>query len=603
LGLLVWLQYSPGHALELPRLPEDPYVGDYQCIDCFTVFRHDGRVSERVSLTSGETAVNLVKCVRARVTGRSARSHFVMTVALAFSFPGCGSDHQAPSANREAPMVLRRGLGGEPGSLDPATAIDTFSMEVLVDLYEGLTSESPDGTVIPGVASSWIVDEAGLKYTFHIRADAKWSNGESVKAADFVTAWRRVVDPQTGSAVADNLRLITGAEAIIAAQKPATTLGATAVSDSELVVDLVKPAPYFPQLLTHSSTFPLFSAEASKSHGGKSWVSNGPYVLAQWSPGHELRLSKNASYWDRRNVHIDQVNFVPVSDENAELRQYRANQLDLTESVPPGSLAMIRESIPHELHIAPYLGTSYYAFNLRRGPFRGNLALRQALTMAIDRRAHLASLLQFGQQPAFGFVPTGIWNYHPQTWAWKDWPNGQRRAEAQRLYAQAGYSTANPLHLTLLFNSSATIKQLAIGIAAMWKEVLGVDTTLIDEEYRVFLSSRKDPTRWDIVRLGWTADYNDASNFLDTLRSDSPNNDAGYHRNTYDALVDQAAATTDAGARRALLEQAEALMLTDYPIIPLYVFSANRLVKPNVVGVVPNPLNRLHSKDLSVVPP
>jgi oligopeptide transport system substrate-binding protein len=559
-------------------------------------------VTERVLQASRETAANLAKCTWVYVMGRSARSHFVMTVALALSFAGCGFDHQAPSDDREPPMVLRRGLGGEPGSLDPAAAIDTFSMEVLGDLYEGLTSESPDGTVIPGVASSWIIDEAGLKYTFHIRADAKWSNGEPMKAANFVAAWRRVVDPQTGSAVADNLRLIAGAEAIIAGQKPATTLSATAVSDSELVVDLVKPAPYFPQLLTHSSMFPLFSAEAAKSHGGRSWVSNGPYVLAQWSPGHELRLSKNASYWDRRNVHLDQVNFVPVSDENAQLRQYRANQLDLTESVPPGSLSMIRESVPHELHIAPYLGTSYYAFNLRRGPFRDNVSLRQALTMAIDRRAHLASLLQFGQESAYGFVPQGIWNYQPQTWDWKDWPDAQRRTEARRLYTEAGYSAAKPLHLTLLFNSSATIKQLAIGIAAMWKEVLGVDTTLVDEEYRVFLSSRKDSNRWDIVRLGWTADFNDASNFLDTLRSGSPNNDAGYHREAYDALIDQAAATADAGARRALLERAEALMLADCPIIPLYVFSANRLVKPFVLGVVQNPLNRLHSKYLSVLP-
>jgi len=263
---------------------------------------------------------------------------------------------------------------------------------------------------------------------------------------------------------------------------------------------------------------------------------------------------------------------------------------------------MIRDSTPGELHIAPYLGTSYYAFNLRRGPFRDNVSLRQALTMAIDRRAHLASLLQFGQQSAFGFVPQGIWNYQPQTWAWKDWSDEQRRTEAQRLYAEAGYSAAKPLHLTLLFNSSTTIKQLAIGIAAMWKDVLGVDTALIDEEYRVFLSSRKDADRSDIVRLGWTADFNDASNFLDTMRSGSPNNDAGYHREAYDALVDNAATTADAGARRTLLQQAEALMLADYPIIPLYVFSANHLVKPYVVGVVPNPLNRLHSRDLSVLP-
>jgi len=559
-------------------------------------------VNDRIRQSIGESGTNHAKCARALHARRFAVAALVAAAAVA-SIAGCGGSGQ-PGENPDqfTKTHLRRGLGGEPGSLDPAAAVDTFSMEVLGDLYEGLTSETPDGTVAPGVASSWEVDETGRRYTFHIRSDARWSNGQPVRAGDFVSAWRRVVDPKTGSAVAYNLRLIEGAEAIIAGQAPATSLGVSAPSDRELEVQLVKPAPFFPQLLAHSSTFPIFSVETTQSHGGESWVSNGAYTLGAWSPGHELRLMRNPFYWARQSVRIDRVTYVPVSDENAQLRQYRAGQLDLTESVPPGSVAMVRQSIPRELHIAPYLGTSYYAFNLHRGPFRDSVDLRQALTMAVDRRSQMASLLQFGEQPAYGFVPVGIWNYQPQVWAWKDWPDRERRAEAQRLYAKAGYSSKKPLHVVVLYNSSAVIKQLAIGIAAMWKETLGVDTELVDEEYRVFLTSRKDPNRWDIVRLGWTADFNDARNFLDILRSGSPNNDAGYHNAVYDSLVDQAAATAEAGARRALLEHAESVMLADYPIIPLYVFSANRLVKPYVSGVVANPLNRLHSKDLSIAP-
>jgi oligopeptide transport system substrate-binding protein len=515
---------------------------------------------------------------------------------------GCNAKHSqtAQPSLLENAATLRRGLGGEPGTLDPGAAADSFSLEVLGDLYEGLTAESADGTVVPGVAASWSVDPTGTRYEFHLRRDSRWSNGDPVGAQDFVNAWRRVVDPKLGSPVADNLRLILGAEAIIAGRAIPSSLGVSAPRDDVLDVVLTRPAPYFPQLLSHYSTFPVFSESAAKSHDSKTWISNGAYVLSSWTPGGTLQLSKNPTYWDRDHVRITKVVYVPVPDEYAEWLRYRAGELDLTQGVPAAALASIREERFSELHLAPFLGTMYYAFNMRAAPLKNNVDLRKALAMAIDRRAILATVLPFGQRPAFGFVPNGTWNYDPQSWDWADRSDATRIAEAQRLYAKAGFSRQAPLHLKLLFNSNPSIKQIAIATAAMWKETLGVETELIDEEYRVFLDSRKNLSRWDVVRLAWVADYNDAGSFLDTLRSGSANDDSGYDNPQFNALIDKAERTADIQTRREILESAERTMLADYPVIPIYFYSSKRLFKPYIQGELPNPLNRLYSKHLKI---
>jgi ABC-type oligopeptide transport system substrate-binding subunit len=524
----------------------------------------------------------------------------VLVALLAGSGCNSGNDPSAKAAHDSAGQILRRGLGGEPASLDPAEAVDTFSFEVIRDLYEGLTAEAPDGTVVPGVASSWTVSPSGTQYVFHLRPDAMWSNGTRVRAKDFVEAWRRVIDPKHASPVADVLRPIAGAAAIMLGRSPPSSLGVTAARDDLLVVDLDRPAPYFPQILTHSATFPVYSEEAARTHNPGSWVSNGAYVLSNWTPGSTIRLRRNSMYWDRSNVRIPDVVYIPVPDENAEFLRYRAGQLDMTQSVPNNALAMVRSERPSELFVAPFLATAYYALNLHSQYFATNLNLRKSLSMAIDRKALEATILPFGQRPAYGFVPPGTWNYDPQAWDWHNLPDSDRIAEARRLYALAGYSALRPLRLRVLFNSNNSIKQVAIAIASMWKETLGVETDLVDEEYRVFLDTRKDTSQWEVARLGWTADYNDAGNFLDTLRSRSPNNDARYDRQEFDQLLDRAASTLDSSDRRRLLEDAEKMMLSDYPILPIYFFSSKRLIKPYLKGAIINPLNRLYSKHLVI---
>jgi oligopeptide transport system substrate-binding protein len=495
--------------------------------------------------------------------------------------------------------VLRRGLAGEPSSLDPAMAADNFSFQLLQDLYEGLTIESANGQVLPGVASSWNVDPTGTEYTFHLRNSARWSNGKPVRAQEFVFAWRRVLDPARGSPVSDDLRLIAGASEIIAGRLPPRELGVYAPSDEVLVVKLERPAPYLPQILTHSATFPVYSEASARSHSPKSWVSNGPYILSKWLPGTSVELERDTNYWDRENVRIAKVRYEIASDQNSQLAQYRAGQIDITDVVPANAIPWIKAEHPKELVVAPFLATAYFGINLSAPIIASNVQLRRALAMAIDRK-RIAASQGFGQPPAYGFVPPGTWNYNPQNWQWADLGEADRIAEAKRLYSEAGFSPAKPIRIRLLFNANIAIKQTAILIAAMWKETLGIETELTEEEYRVFLQSRHDRSRWEVARLGWTADFNDASNFLDTFRENSPNNDSGYANHTYDTLLDQAAHTPDPETRRLLLEAAERVMLNDYPILPLYFFVSKRLVKPYVQGVRPNPLDRLTSKMLSM---
>jgi oligopeptide transport system substrate-binding protein len=306
-------------------------------------------------------------------------------------------------------------------------------------------------------------------------------------------------------------------------------------------------------------------------------------------------------YWDKANVRIDEIQYQIASDDTAQFIRYRAGELDVTNSVPPNAFPRLRDEHSTELVVAPFLATAYYGLNLKIGPTARNGNLRQALAMAIDRN-RLVETLGAGQSPAYGFLPPFIWNYEQQTLPWKDLSDEDRIGQARRLYASAGYAIERPLRLRLLFNSNIVIKQTAIIIAAMWKETLGVETELIDEEYRVFLNSRHDRTRWDVARLGWIADFNDASNFLDIFRQNSNNNDEGYADPAFDSLLDEAAITPNPAQRRLLLESAERKMLSDYPIIPLYYFVSKRLVKPYVLGVHPSPLDRVPSKALSLLP-
>jgi len=512
----------------------------------------------------------------------------------------CGGD--GPSGRETADsqtLVLRRGLGGQPGSLDPQRAEDAFSYDVLRDLYEGLTASSPDGEVIPAGAISWRVDDEGRRYSFALRREARWSNGDPVTAADFVSALRRAMDPATASGAADLLRAIENAPAILSGKRPVEDLGVRAPEDHLLEIRLARPVPYFLDILTNTIASPVHKSSLAEGGGFSkpgTTVTNGPYQLTELTPGANMRLTRNPHYWDASSVTFDKVRYEFVADENAEFSRFRAGELDVTNTVPEPRFEQLASEPGSGLQHRAWLATFYFTFNTDRGPLRDKPVLREALSLAIDRTAITTGVTRAGQVPAFSLVPTGVWNYTPAQYAWQAHSQEQRIARARSLYATAGYSATRPLRLRLLYNENELIQKVCIAIASMWKEALGVEVELIQMEFKAYLAARSDPAQWDVVRVGWTADYNDASTFLDTMTRDSPQNFGHWLNDQYAGLLASAAEESDPMRRRETLQQAEALMLADYPLLPVYFYVTRRLVQPRIAAPAINPMNRTYSR-------
>ncbi len=530
-------------------------------------------------------------------------SRFILTLAaitllvpgLAFSKPDNLADKQ----------ILHRGNGAEVQTLDPHKAEGVPSSNILRDLYEGLTIEAPDGTVIPGTAESWTISDDGRIYTFKIRHNARWSNGDPVTAEDFVYGLRRSVDPATGSQYSQILAPILNAEDVIAGKKPVPSLGVKALDSHTLEITLKAATPYFLGLLNHSSTYPVHRASVEK-YGGQfsrpgKLVSNGAYVLKEWVVQSHITLIRNPNYWDNANTIIDKVIYYPIEDQSTELKRYRAGEIDRTEDIPIQQFRWIKKNLASELHVAPYLGSYYFGFNLTKPPFKDNLKLRRALSMAIDRRIITEKITGIGEKPLYSWVPPGINGYTHAELDYAHWPQKKRIAQARKLYQQAGYSRANPLTVEIRYNTSENHKKIAIAIAAMWKQVLGVKTRLVNEEWKVFLENRKQKQVTQVFRAGWIGDYNDPYTFMELLHSKHGINDSGYNNPEYDALLKQAAFETDPKKRFEIMHKAEGILLHDHPIMPIYSYVSKHLIKPWVGNYQPNVLDHNYSKDLYII--
>ncbi len=511
----------------------------------------------------------------------------------------------SPAGPAVAPAAdeLSRGNGAEPDSLDPQLARMDSALTILRDAYEGLTSIAPDGGVAPGVASSWSVSEDGLSYRFELRPDARWSNGDPVVAGDFVAAWRRLVDPATASQYAQLLEPVGQATRIVVGDLPADRLAVEAQGEDVLVVRLERPTPYFPALLSHPATFPVHRPTLA-ARGGTfarpgTVVTNGAYVPVEWQVGAYVRAERNRHYWDDGNTAIDAVRYHHVSDMGTELTRYRAGELDVTYSLPPGQVARLPAALAGQLHLGPQLGVYYYGLALDKPPFAGNAALRQALAMAIDRDILTRQVLGDGEIPAFGWVPPGVAGHEPQRFEWAQWPAERRMAEARALYAKAGFSAANPAAFELSYNKSPLHDRIALTVSAMWKQGLGAKVTLRAEEFRV-LKQTIDSREVEVFRGSWIADYNDAYSFLQVLRSGFGINLPRYASPAYDRLLDEASSAGSAAARQALLGEAERQLLGDVPLIPLYFYVSKHLVAPRVQGWYDNVMNVTYSKDLAL---
>jgi oligopeptide transport system substrate-binding protein len=537
-----------------------------------------------------------------------SKHHGVLAILAAALVASCGGGPEpgtagGPQAQIGGPsgtelaerQVLHVGNGVELQSLDPHRSEDTASAAVHRDIYEGLISESRKGDLIPGVASSWTISEDRKTYVFNLRPEARWSNGDAVTAHDFVFSLRRGVDPKTVSAYSYILTPILNADDITAGKRPPEDLGVRAIDDHTIELKLANPTPYFLELLAHSMAYPVHRAML-EAHGDQ-WtrpgnlVGNGAFVLDEWVVQSHVKVVRNPYYWDNANTKIEEVWFHPTEDLTAELQRFRAQELDITERVPAAQIGFIRENLADELVIAPYLASYYYGFNVTRPPFKDKPKLRRALSLAVNRDIITKQVLNQGQISSYGFVPP-IKGYTPQQMPEAGWTQEQREAEAKRLYAEAGYGPDNPLRTEIMYNTQDDHRRMAVAIASMWRQVLGVEAEILNQEWKVFIETRNQRKDTQVYRQGWTGDYNDPFTFLEILRSTAGQNDPGYSNPEYDRVVAASQTALDPQARMELLQEAERLMLADMPILPLYTYVTPRLVQPWVGGYESNIMDR-----------
>jgi len=524
----------------------------------------------------------------------------VSLAAISLLVVSCGGPQQ-PADGRS---VLNRALSTEPESLDPQKGRSVQAADVLRDIGEGLVAYSASGELIAAAAASWDISTDGLLYTFHMRPEAHWSSGDPVTAQDFVFGMQRLVDPATAAFYAAELSNVVNATAIVAGDMPTTELGVEAVDHRTLLVSLVRPTPYLLSLLTHPSTFPVHRG-SFEQHGDAfaragNLLSNGAYVLVEWSPGSIIELDRNPHYWNNQNTSIDVVRHHVVTQEMAELNRYRAGELHTTSTVPPDNFAQIKAEYADQLHIAPTLGVYYYGFNLTRPPFKDNPVLRQALSMAIDREVLVEKITGRGEEAAYSWVPPGINNYEPPQLSYADLSQDERNALAQSLYKEAGYGEDKPLQFELRYNTSDTQRRIALAVQSMWREVLGAEAKLVNVEFQVLLDQMREREATEVFRSSWFGDYNDANTFLAIMQSDSAANMPAYANDNYDTLMASASEQLDLDRRRLYLEEAERDLLADHAVIPLYFYVSKHLVSPEVRGWEDNILNYHYSQYLSL---
>lgn len=484
-------------------------------------------------------------------------------------------------------QILHRGIGPEVPDLDPQLATTSGEYNVLIALLEGLVTEDPvDLHPIPGVAERWEVSPDGLTYTFHLRASARWSNGEPVTAQDFAASFQRILTPSLGADYAWMLHVLQNAEAYHRGQlSDFSKVGIQAPDTQTLKLTLEHPTPKFLSLLTHTAFMPVHLPTLRKfgpvDRRGNGWarpgrfVGNGPFVLKDWHVGQKIVVAKSPTYWDAAAVRLNEIHFYPIESRDVEERAFRAGQLHLTEALAPTKIDAYRRDAPSLLRIDAYLGTEFYRINVNR-PFLNDRRVRRALALAVDRQKIVENILRGGQLPASAFTPPNTDGYTASSDLTFD-PVAARASLADAGYA--GGKGAPPVEL--LFNPSESHRVVAEAVQEMWRRELGLDVRLVNQEYKVLTAARRTGD-YQVLRSVWIGDYVDPLTFLGVFASTSGNNYTGWSNHGYDQSVFEAARLADPAARNAVLQKAEAVLLDEAPIIPLYHYTHVFLIRPSV---------------------
>jgi len=487
-----------------------------------------------------------------------------------------------------ADHVLRRANEAEPESLDPQKTTGLYEANIEHDLFVGLLTLDPDMKPVAGMAQSWEASADKKVWTFHLRHDAKWSNGEPVTSADFLYSFRRLVDPKTAASATEQIRDVVNAEALIAGtEKDPTKLGVTAPDPYTLIMTLKQPQIMLPMLLTDTNMAPL---NRTSIEGNSDWtrpgkiITNGPFTLESWAPNSEIVLKKNQGYFDAAHVALDSVAWVMSDNLDTGFKRYRAGEIDIAR-VPRAQIKWARENLTASLHAGDVFGQSALLYDMKNGPFVGHPKLREALSLAVDRDLIVTKIIPEGQKSGYSVVPTAIGDYTPPQYSWKDQPMAERLARAKQLLSEEGYGPDHPLKFEITYTTNDQTRTLVLAIAAMWKP-LGVEVTLQNQEWQIYESTLRQKT-YAMGPLGGIVTYDDAAQFLEPYTSlATDQNTIGYSNPAYDKLMAAASVATDFKSRRTLLEQAEQVIQADYAEIPLYYATINMLVSPKVGGWV-----------------
>jgi len=525
---------------------------------------------------------------------KTTRSIVVMLLVLALVLTGCGSgaNNESGASGNE----FRLNLSTEPPSLDPAQATDQISFTIINAIYEGLTRIDENGDVQPAVAEKWNVSEDGKTYTFTIRSDAKWNNGDAVTAHDFEYAWKRALDPELvpePSQYAYQLYYIEGAEAYNTGEGSVDAVAIKAQDDQTLVVTLVTPTIFFESLLSTSIYFPVHQSVKENeafAAAADTMITNGPFKMTEWKRNTSIVLEPSDQYYARDEIKFAKVSFTVVNDSSSELNMYQTGKLDFagmpTGSLPTDQFASLKEKYGEEFHIKGTASLSYYLINTTAAPFT-NTKIRQALSLAVNRKDLTEKVTLGGQIPAYGIVPPGIKGasdeYRNEV---KDDYFQEDVEQAKQLLAEGlaeeGLTEMPSFRLT--FNTNDLNQKVAEAIADMWSNNLGINAQVGNEEWGVFLDNRT-AMNYEVARAGWGADYNDPISFIGLFTSKSGNNNTGFASAEYDELVNKVDQSSDLAERVKLMAEAEKLFVATHSVIPLYYASNIYMMKPEVKGV------------------
>jgi oligopeptide transport system substrate-binding protein len=517
----------------------------------------------------------------------------IVVVLLGFLLIGCAKE--TPVQNQETGTVIVNNLS-EPETIDPALQTGHPDATIVIQLFEGLTSFDPKTLEpIPGAAEKWDISADGYVYTFNLRRDAKWSDGKPVTAKDFQYTFTRLLDPKTAARYAYQGYYIKNGEKFNKGTiKDSSQLGLEVVDDHTLKITLESPTPYFLSLLYHTSLYPVRQDIVEKF--GTDWtrvdniVGNGPFVLKEWNIQKQMVMTPNPYYWDAQNVKPRKLIFYPIENTLTGYKMYQANQIMFTTPAPLSEIDKLIESKDPELTIAPLFSAYYYSINTTL-PALKNKKIRQALSLAIDRDKIVNRILKAGQIPAWTFVPPGIEKYvSPEPGYTKIDVPLAKKLLAEGL-AEEGLKEFP--ETKLLYNTSEAHKKLALAVTDMWRENLGLNIVPFNQEWKVYLKSESNMD-YQIARKGWVGDYLDPNTFLDMFLTGGGNNNTGWSNTRYDSLIKNAAKEQDSGKRFKLLQEAEAILIDDQPIIPIYFYVYEFLKKPYLKGLYGNALE-LHN--------